>query len=159
MRAWSTFPAGFLHGVDLNVLWGDPLLFFSRCCGYDLVNGYAGKLQPLAMPHFGAEGCEGTRYASVVMVAEDVPTTDVLHMCGAVCVINGTESHSGMNALRALIAPASRDGRFFSNVTVSGSHAASLETLRIREADVASAQPWSLMHPHMPHDEGMPRQW
>ncbi|MDD9983028.1 MAG: hypothetical protein OXU81_17015 [Gammaproteobacteria bacterium] len=32
------------------------VLFFSQCCGYDLVNRYAGKLQPLATPHYGAEG-------------------------------------------------------------------------------------------------------
>ena len=43
-----------------------------------------------------------------------------------------------MNALRVLIAPASRDGRFFSNVRISGSHAASLQMLRNRDADVAS---------------------
>ena len=131
-------PDKLLHGVDVNVLWDDPMLFFSQCCGYDLVNRYAGKLQPLATPRFGAEGCEGTKYASVVVVAEDVPATDVLHMSDAVCAVNGTESHSGMNALRALIAPASRDGRFFSIVRVSGSHAASLEMLRNREAHVAS---------------------
>ena len=131
-------PDNLLHGVALNVLLDDPMLFFSQCCGYDLVNRYAGKLLPLATPHYGAEGCEGSEYASVVVVAEDVPETDVLHMSGAVCVVNGTESHSGMNALRALIAPASRDGRFFSQVRISGGHAASLEMLRNREADVAS---------------------
>ena len=131
-------PDKLLHGVDVNVLWGDSMLFFSQCCGYDLINRYAGKLQPLATPHYGAEGCEGSRYASVVVVAEDVPATDVLRMPGAVCAVNGTESHSGMNALRGLIAPRSRDGRFFSKVRVSGSHAASLEMLRNREADVAS---------------------
>ena len=119
-------------------MWDDPILFFSQCCGYDLVNRYARKLQLLATPRYGAEGCEGGKYASVVVVAEAVPATDVLHMSGAVCVVNGTESHSGMNALRALIAPASRDGHFFAKVRISGSHAASLEMLRIREADVAS---------------------
>ena len=40
------------------------MLFFSQCCGYDLVNRYAGKLQPLATPHYGAEGCEGSKYAN-----------------------------------------------------------------------------------------------
>ena len=131
-------PDKLLHGADVNVLWDDPMLFISQCCGYDLVNRYAGKLQPLATPHYGAEGCQGSKYASVVVVAEDVPATDVLHMSGAVCVVNGTESHSGMNALRVLIAPRSRDGRFFSQVRISGSHAASLEMLRNRKADVAS---------------------
>ena len=131
-------PDKLLRGVDVHVLWNDPMLLFSQACGYDLAYRYAGKLQPLATPHFGAEGCEGARYASVVVVAEDVPATDVLHMSGAVCVVNGMESHSGMNALRALVAPASRDGRFFSKVRISGSHPASLEMLRSREADVAA---------------------
>ena len=100
--------------------------------------GMPGSCSLIATPHYGAEGCEGGKYASVVVVAQDVPATDVLHMSGAVCVVNGPESHSGMNALRALIAPTSRDGRFFSKVRVSGSHAASLAMLRNREADVAS---------------------
>jgi ABC-type phosphate/phosphonate transport system substrate-binding protein len=43
-----------------------------------------------------------------------------------------------MNALRALIAPLSRDGRFFRTVRVSGAHSASLGMVARGEADVAA---------------------
>ena len=131
-------PESIVHGHALQDLWRDPDLWFSQCCGYDLVNGYAGKLQPLAAPHYAAHDCEGIEYASVIIVSEDCWAQDVLDMRGAVCVINGHESHSGMNALRALIAPASQDGRFFSAVKVSGTHAASLELLKNGDADVSA---------------------
>ena len=110
----------------------------SQCCGYDIVNRYAGRLQPIATPHFGAAECLGCDYASVVVVAEQSEATDVLDMRGATCVINGPESHSGMNALRGLVAPVSRDGRFFTTVRVSGSHETSLTMIRRGEADVGA---------------------
>jgi ABC-type phosphate/phosphonate transport system substrate-binding protein len=77
-------------------------------------------------------------YASVVVVREESEADDVLEMRGAVCVINGPESHSGMNALRTLIAPKTGGRRFFSLVKVSGTHADSLATIQRGEADVAA---------------------
>lgn len=134
----SDVPDRLTHGRDLRDLWNDPALWLSQCCGYDIVARYAGMLRPIATPHYGAPECEGFEYASVVVVAEDCPADDVLEMRGAVCVVNGPESHSGMSSLRALVAPASRGGRFFSEVKVSGSHAASLETIRRGAAEVAA---------------------
>lgn len=131
-------PNKLVHGRPLRKLWGDPSLFFSQCCGYDLVNRYKGKLILLATPHYGAPGCKGINYSSVVIVKEDCPNTDVLQMRGAICVINGPESHSGMGALRALVAPNSHQGRFFSQVKVSGAHAKSIEMVRNGEANVAA---------------------
>ena len=57
---------------------------------------------------------------------------------GRVAAINDPESHSGTNALRALIAPLSRDGRFFAAVEVSGAHVASLAMVASGAADVAA---------------------
>ena len=124
--------------VICHIFWNDPNLWFSQCCGYDIVRGYAGKLRPLATPHYGAPECEGADYASNIIVAEDCNASDVLEMYGSVCVVNGIESHSGSNALKSLVAPKHRSGRFFSKVKVSGSHAASLEMIRNGEAEVAS---------------------
>ena len=145
-------PAKLTHGRALRTFWNDPGLIISQCCGYDVVYRYAGKLKPVATPHYGARGCRGPKYASVVVVAEDCAATDVLRMRGAVCVINGPESHSGMNSLRALVAPVSRDGRFFSQVKVSGSHAASLQMIRRGEADVAAIDcvTYALMEAYRP---------
>ena len=131
-------PKYLVHDSPRNQLWDDPRVMFSQCCGYDLVNRYAGLLVPIATPHYGAPECKGGDYASVIVVREDHETDDVLDMRGAICVINGPESHSGMNALRALVAPVSRRGRFFTHVKVSGSHRDSLEMIRRGEADVAA---------------------
>src|SRR5919106_1169060 len=57
---------------------------------------------------------------------------------GGVCAINGWNSHSGMSALRALIAPLSAGSRFFARIEVSGSHRASLAMIARGEADVAA---------------------
>ena len=59
-------------------------------------------------------------------------------MRGAVCAVNGLDSHSGTNALRGLVAPASREGRFFSEIKVTGTHAASIALVQNGEADVAA---------------------
>lgn len=134
----GNIPRRLVHGRPLSRLWNDPELWFSQCCGYDLVRGYAGTLIPIATPQFGVPECRGGDYASVVVVREESEADDVLEMRGAVCVINGPESHSGMNALRTLIAPKTGGRRFFSLVKVSGTHADSLATIQRGEADVAA---------------------
>jgi ABC-type phosphate/phosphonate transport system substrate-binding protein len=131
-------PSQIQHDQNITDLWNDPDLWFSQCCGYDIVRRYDGILRPVATPHYGAPGCDGCDYASNVVVAEDCEADDVLEMFGARCVVNGLESHSGANALKALVAPRNRNGRFFSSVTVSGTHIASLEMIRKGTADVAA---------------------
>jgi len=134
----SSIPDKIVHDRALSDLWSDPCLWFSQCCGYDIVYKYAATLRPIATPHYSAPGCEGYHYTSVVVVSEDADVSDVLDMRGVVCVINGPDSHSGMSALRALVAPVSRNGRFFSKIEVSGTHAASLEMVGRGDADVAA---------------------
>ena len=131
-------PDTIVHGRPLGELWDDPGLFFSQCCGYDIVNRYAGTLRAIATPRYAAPGCGGADYASVIIVAQANRASDVREMRGTVCAINGLESHSGMNALRALVAPASRGGRFFSEVKITGTHTASIALVRDGGADVAA---------------------
>jgi ABC-type phosphate/phosphonate transport system substrate-binding protein len=131
-------PSHIHHGRDLADLWNDPDLWFSQCCGYDIVRRFIGKLRPVATPHYGAPECKRGDYASIVVVAEDSEASDVLEMFGAICVVNGLESHSGSNALKGLVAPRNRNGRFFSETKVSGCHVSSLEMIRHGEADVAA---------------------
>ena len=131
-------PGVLAHGVPFEASWSRADLLLSQCCGYDLLNGYAGALQPLATPCYRAAGCVGPAYASVVVVAEDSPARGLEDLRGGVCAINGWDSHSGMSALRALIAPLGRDGRFFARVAVSGSHRASLAMVARGEAHVAA---------------------
>lgn len=131
-------PDRIVHCRPLRELWDDPGLFFSQCCGYDIVNRCAETLRAIATPHFAAPGCSGADYASTIVITEANQASDIRHMRGAVCAVNGLEAHSGMNALRALVADGNRGGRFFSEVKVTGTHAASLALVQNGEADVAA---------------------
>ena len=131
-------PQHLTHGQPLKTLWSDPSLLFSQCCGYDVVHGYKDQLQVLATPCSVAPGCVGADYASVIVVPEHSQYEDVLEMSDTIAVINGAESHSGMNALFGLVSSSSNAGKFFSQVRISGSHAASLAMVQKGEADVAS---------------------
>ena len=82
--------------------------------------------------------CRGCHYSSVVIVSEGADAACIEDVRGTKCAVNGPESHSGMNALRVLIAPLSRDGRFFSEVRETGAHAASIAMVASGEADVAA---------------------
>jgi ABC-type phosphate/phosphonate transport system substrate-binding protein len=148
----ADIPETLERGASSNQMWDDPSLLFSQCCGYDLVHRYTNRLTPIATPHFDAPECLGADYSSVVVVAEDCPHDDVLDMAGTVCAINGPESHSGMGALQVLVAPASREGRFFRTVKVSGSHVASLALVRRGVADVAAIDSvtYTLLQRHRP---------
>jgi ABC-type phosphate/phosphonate transport system substrate-binding protein len=131
-------PGELVHGRAGQALWADGGLFISQCCGYDLVNRYAGILRPLVTPRYTAPGCRGTDYCSHIVVAENSPIAEVAEARGGVAAVNGMESHSGMNAMRALIAPLQRGGRFFSRVTECGSHADSLAAVARGAADICA---------------------
>ncbi len=145
-------PPALVHDRGLHVLWSDPSLLLSQCCGYDLVNRFAGRLRPVATPRYSAPGCSGSDYASVILVADRSRATEIEHLRDLACVVNGLESHSGANALRALVAPLSREGRFFRTVRVSGSHAESIAVLARGEADVTSVDcvTYALLGRHRP---------
>lgn len=118
--------------------WASPRLLFSQACGYDLVLAHARRLRVIATPRYGAPGCEANGYRSHVVVRRDSPWRAVRELHGTRAALNGRTSHSGMNALRALVAPFSRRGRFFSELLLSGGHVRSLEHVRSRRVDVAA---------------------
>lgn len=129
-------PAALAQSVAVPGVFCDPDLLIAQCCGYDLVYGFAGSLVPLATPSYAAPGCVGSRYRSFVLVREDSPATRLDELRGATVAINGFNSHSGVNALRSLVAPLAERGRFFGAVRVTRAHLASLELLHSGQADV-----------------------
>lgn len=141
------------RAMPVRVQWSRPDLLVSQCCGYDVVYSFAGALRVLATPVYSAPGCEGGQYRSFIVVRDDVRAATLADLRGAVCVINGYGSHSGANALKALVAPMSRQGRFFGRVEVSGSHLASLAMLARGTADVAAIDCvlHALLARHRPH--------
>ena len=119
-------------------VWREPSLLLSQCCGYDAVLPYRGVLRVVATPCYRAPGCVGSTYSSFVIVREDSPFRTLADLSGSRCVINNPTSHSGVNCLRALVAPLSHNGRFFSAVFATGSHTRSLQFIQDRQAEVAA---------------------
>ncbi|MBK8097330.1 MAG: PhnD/SsuA/transferrin family substrate-binding protein [Planctomycetes bacterium] len=148
--AWWRGIAGHLRalGVDRvpeqltregahDARWADGNLLLSQACGYDVLWDSADILVPIATPRYAAPGCCGPRYVSEVVVADRSPRATLADLRGARCAVNEATSHSGTNALRPLIAPLARDGRFFASVVETGAHSDSLRLLQDGEIDVA----------------------
>lgn len=119
-------------------LWSRRDLLLSQTCGYPMMHEYKSVLRPLATPRYSAPGCRGSEYASAVVVRADAGYRDAAALRGAVCAVNSPVSQSGYNALRALIAPMAENGRFFSQVRVTGSHLGSIESIAEGRADVCA---------------------
>lgn len=137
-RGVDGVPGTLEHGRAIDSVWSDPNLLLTQCCGYDLVGRYAGVLEPIATPSYSAHGCDGCYYTSAVVVAHDNPATLIEELRGSTCAVNGFESHSGMNALRALVAPFHEAGRFFGEMLVSGDHPESVAAVASGRADIAA---------------------
>lgn len=137
---------------DLMAYWRSDDMLLSQTCGYPLVTALGDGVRVLALPAFDLPGCEGISYRSAIVVpthgAHNLP-----ELRGTVAAINQAHSHSGMNALRHTIAPLAGDGRFFSQIEVSGSHLASLAMVQSGRAAVAAIDcvTWGLAMRHAPH--------
>jgi ABC-type phosphate/phosphonate transport system substrate-binding protein len=151
-RGVAGVPDQLLHTRPLKELWTDPNLFISQCCGLDVVKHYTRHLVPLATPLTSADGANGPRYRSKIIVHEGSSATCLEDLRGKICAVNGPDSHSGMNALRALIAPISAGRPFFAEVRESGAHADSIVMVAEGHADIAAIDcvTYALLERHRP---------
>jgi ABC-type phosphate/phosphonate transport system substrate-binding protein len=131
-------PEQLTRGENPSREWHAPALLFSQCCGYDLTHASAGFLQLIATPVYAVADCTGPDYCSLIIVAADATARQPADLRGYRCAVNSIGSHSGYNALRYLIAPLAQGRTFFSEVTVSGSHAGSLQLIAAGKADCAA---------------------
>ena len=143
-------PDRLTRDAGLEALWGAPDLLFSQTCGYPLTHEWAGRLQPVATPHYTAEGCSGADYCSFLLVRTVSGITELKQLEGLCAAYNGPDSQSGYSALRAVAAPLASDGRFFGRTVLSGSHLASMEMVTRGEADVCAvdAVVWGIVCRH-----------
>ncbi|WP_321859742.1 phosphate/phosphite/phosphonate ABC transporter substrate-binding protein [Burkholderia cenocepacia] len=127
---------------DLQALWRRDDLLLSQTCGYPYrMLGLHDVVRLVATPIFDADGCDGARYSSVLVVSARVHAggATTLAACrGLRAAFNGEDSHSGMNAFRHAVAPHAHDGQFFGSVTPFGSHLNVLRALASGEADCAA---------------------
>jgi ABC-type phosphate/phosphonate transport system substrate-binding protein len=131
-------PARLSHGHAPMELWRSPQLLLAQTCGFPLTHALEGIVQLVATPCYAAPGCRGPEYRSLIVVRADDPVASLAACRGRIAAINGWDSHSGWNVLRAMAAPVAKEASFFGTVTVTGSHAASLAAVRAGRADVAA---------------------
>jgi len=139
-------PSTLRRDLDPRAVWGHPDLLLGQGCDYPLAKSFAGSVRVLATPRYGAPGCEGARCRSAIVVRSEDAAASLEDLRGYRCVINERDSNSGMNVLRAALAPIARGAPFFSAVTVSGAHRRSAESVAEGRADVAALDCVSFAH-------------
>lgn len=118
--------------------WHSPEMLLGQTCGYPLTHELAGVVALVATPAYSADGCSGVDYCSLLVVSEQNTAAKLEDLRGGVCAYNNRNSQSGYNALRAVVAPLSRGGRFFSRAVESGGHPNSIELVVAGQADVCA---------------------
>lgn len=131
-------PRDLLRPKLLTAHWLDESLCLSQTCGYPLTHELRDRVTLVGTPSYAVPGCRGIDYSSAILVNENATVASVDELRGGTAACNATDSHSGYNALRAMIAPLARDGRFFSEIRITGSHAGSAKAVGVGEADVCA---------------------
>jgi ABC-type phosphate/phosphonate transport system substrate-binding protein len=125
--------------------WRNADLLLGQGCEYPLAKD-AAQIRVVATPRYTAPGCVGATYCSAVIVRAADCAATLADLRGRRCVINEVDSNSGMNLLRAAIAPLAGGDRFFASVAISGAHRESLAFVASGEADVAAIDCVSFAH-------------
>jgi len=131
-------PKRLTRGAPLTALWTDPDLLLTQACGYPLMTALAGQVRFVSTPRYGAPGCRGPFHRSAVVVRVLERGQGLAELAGARLALNDQASGTGMNLLRALIAPLAGGRPFFSDVEITGSHLASAEAVAGGNADLAA---------------------
>lgn len=149
-RGVADAPHRLSRDEPYDATWRDPDLLLAQTCGYPLATALLGQVQVVATPRYAAPGCEGADYRSAVVVREGAAVEALSDLHGERCAINDLQSNSGMNLLRAAIAPLAGGAPFFRSVAVTGSHAESVRAVANGEADVAAIDcvTWALLQRH-----------
>ncbi len=122
---------------DLLSHWQQPDLLLSQTCGFPLV-AFLPQVQLVGTFSYDARGCSGPYYRSFLVVREEESLASLSDFRGRRVAFNSTDSQSGYNSLRALVAPLAENGEFFGVALESGGHRQSLELVRQRQADIAA---------------------
>ena len=92
----------------------------------------------MATPHYEASGCEGPTYRSFILVREDMKARDVGELGGTRLAVNGRDSWSGYRVWRRILSESLEVEEHFGHIVITGSHRASVRTVREGRADVCA---------------------
>lgn len=138
-------PAALDRTLGPYAILREPSLLVSQICGYVSGGVARGLVRSVVTPDYdlGAAGCVPARpgrpgdYFSVVVARREHACQPLEGFRGARCAANDPLSHSGVNALREIVLPLARDGRFFSAVEYTGGHVQSMQRVAAGDADLA----------------------
>ncbi|WP_249674393.1 phosphate/phosphite/phosphonate ABC transporter substrate-binding protein [Pseudomonas abieticivorans] len=122
----------------LEQLWLNPRLLLSQTCGYPLMTRLKDQVRVVGRPCFDLPDAKAGEHCSLLVVNQQAPWQQLAELRGGRGVINSEDSNSGMNLLRHALAPLAQKGRFFSHLSISGSHRESLRRVAAGEADLAA---------------------
>ena len=131
-------PTALGRSPDYASAWRDPRLIIGQACGYPLFKNFTKRPRIVATPIYSAPGCKGPRHSSFFIVNAEASFGTLSDLRGCSCAINGPDSNTGMNLLRAAIAPLAQGHSFFGSVVITGSHSASVEAVASGVVDLAS---------------------
>lgn len=142
-------PKALKRSGDYRASWLRPELLLSQTCGFPYVTRLRGKVQLVATPCYGVDGCDGSNYTSFVIVRRGCGLTSLADLGAATAAISAAESQSGHWALRAALA-ADRRTVGPARAVLSGGHRASLRMVAECRADVAAidAVCWTMAKRH-----------
>ena len=86
-------------------LWQAPDLLLSQTCGLPLVTSLGNTVKVIATPRYRAPGCSGSRHRGFIVVPATSTVQRLVELRNSRCVINAWDSNTGMNMLRAAVAP------------------------------------------------------
>ena len=137
-RGLKQLPLHLSWPTELPSHWLDPGLWLSQACGYPLVTQLAGRVRLVGTFCYQVPGSVGHLCRSQLVARAEDRNQSLTDFRGRTVAYNSTDSQSGYNSLRAMVAPLAEGGRFFARAVASGSHRRSLEMVRDGLADIAS---------------------
>ncbi len=131
-------PVALSRDADYLATCRDPDLLLGQVCGYPVMKRLMGEVRIVATPIYSAPGCVGPEHHSLFIANVADRRSALAEFYGSVCALNGFDSNTGMNLLRAAIAPLAQGKAFFSSVEVTGSHYESLKAVAAGRAHLAA---------------------
>lgn len=146
-------PERLTRGMPEYDLWSCPDLIFAQTCGYPLMRSFRDRLKVVATPVYDALGCEGAHYRSWILVREASPLMQLAELRGTRAAYNSTDSQSGYNVLRSMLALLAKNGHFVSQAIETGGHRKSIAAVREDRADFAAIDcvTYAILMRHQPH--------
>ena len=154
----QSLPEAIVWPQDLHAHWLSPDLLLSQTCGYPLTHALQDQVQLLGCFRYAAPGCEGLDCRSVLIARAEHANLALQDFRGLRVAFNSSDSQSGYNALRALVAPLAQGRAFFGGTLETGGHRQSIDAVREGRAELAAIDcvTWALLQMHdAPATEGL----